>query len=269
MRTNFVCILLFFILSCSWLLHSQSDEKQRGHHKGPQSINTMTSRIILLLGAFMCSVMLFAEVARHKANPSQERNPGEKFPDLSLAGPLRRNLRGLCISFGCSTTYGAFGMPSGSISTSNSVTPGERAPDQAKQEMKRALLRLKMNARRFKRKAKGQEYTYEYAMEEYNQVGEYQDQFVDSDYTKVSVSTNGVVSPTGHPSTLYLFNKITRMLRRAMKEPTKLGNYKFVYSRRNGLPRYVMLEHSGKSLRISARKLNILGGDTSPTQRHR
>ena len=226
----------------------------------------MASRLIVLVGFFMCSVILF--VARHKAGPSHEQNP-EKF-HLSLADPLRRNLRGLCISFGCGETYGIFGLPSDSSSTSSLDTPAERAPDQAKQEMKRALLRLKMNARRFKRKAKGQEYTYEYAMEEYNQVGGSQDQlFVDSDYTKVSVSTNGVVSPTGHPSTLYLFNKITRMLRRAMKEPAQLGNYKFVYSRRNGLPRYVLLEHSGKSLRISARKLNVLGGDTSPTKRLR
>ena len=226
----------------------------------------MASRLIVLVGFFMCSVILF--VARHKAGPSQEQNP-EKFK-LSLASPLRRNPRGLCISFGCGETYGIFGLPSDSSSTSSLDTPAERAPDQAKQEMKRALLRLKMNARRFKRKAKGQEYTYEYAMEEYNQVGGSQDQlFVDSDYTKVSVSSNGVVSPTGHPSTLYLFNKITRMLRRAMKEPAQLGNYKFVYSRRNGLPRYVLLEHSGKSLRISARKLNVLGGDTSPTKRLR
>lgn len=227
----------------------------------------MTSRMIVLFGAFICSVILFV-VARHKADSLQEQNP-EKFHHLSLASPLlRRNLRGLCISFGCGETYGIFGLPSDSSSTSSFDTPAERAPDQAKQEMKRALLRLKMNARRFKRKAKGQEYTYEYAIEEYNQVGGSQDPFVNSDYTKVSVSSNGVVSPTGHPSTLYLFNKITRMLRRAMKEPAQLGNYKFVYSRRNGLPRYVMLEHSGKSLRISARKLNFLGGDTSPTKRY-
>ena len=230
----------------------------------------MTSRIIVILGALVCSMILFAlHVAHHKAGPSQEQNPEKQF-NLSLASPLRRNLRRPCISFGCGETYGIFGLPSDSSSTNSFDTPAERAPDQAKQEMKRALLRLKMNARRFKRKAKGQEYTYEYAMEEYNEVGGSQDQlFVDSDYTKVSVSTNGVVSPTGHPSTLYLFNKITRMLRRAMKEPAQLGNYKFVYSRRNGLPRYVMLEHSSKSLRISARKLNILDGDTSPTKRHR
>ena len=226
----------------------------------------MTSRIIVLLGALVCSMAIFV-VAHHKAGPSQEQNPA-KFHDLSLARTLRRNLRGLCISFGCGETYGIFGLPSDSSSTSSLDTPAERAPDQAKQEMKRALLRLKMNARRFKRKAKGQEYTYEYAMEEYNQIGGPQNQFVNSDYTKVSVSSNGVVSPTGHPSTVYLFNKITRMLRRAMKEPTQLGKYKFVYSRRNGLPRYVMMEHSGKSLRISARKLNVLGGDTSPTKRH-
>ena len=133
----------------------------------------MTSRIIVLLGALVCSMAIFV-VARHKAGPSHEQNP-EKF-HLSLADPLRRNLRGLCISFGCGETYGIFGLPSDSSSTSSFDTPAERAPDQAKQEMKRALLRLKMNARRFKRKAKGQEYTYEYAMEEYNQVDGSQDE---------------------------------------------------------------------------------------------
>ena len=217
----------------------------------------MICRTVVLVATCMCPLVVFVAL---DDDGSQREIKGPK---------QQRNLREHCISFGCGETYGIFGLPSDSSSTSSFDAPGERAPDQARQEMKRALLRLKMNARRFKRKAKGQEYTYEYAIEEYNQVGGSQNQFVDSDYTRVTVSSNGVVSPTGHPSTLYLFNKITRKLRRAMKEPTKIGKHKFAYSRRNGLPRYVLLEHSGKSLRISARKLNVLGGDTSPTKRHR
>ena len=150
----------------------------------------MICRTVVFVATCMCLVVVF--VALHGDVSQRE-----------IKGPNQRNLRGLCISFGCGETYGIFGLPSDSSSTSSFDTPAERAPDQAKQEMKRALLRLKMNARRFKRKAKGLEYTYEYAMEEYNQVGGSQDQlFVDSDYTKVSVSSNGVVSPITHWSSI-------------------------------------------------------------------
>uniref|UniRef100_A0A7S0FSZ8 Uncharacterized protein n=1 Tax=Minutocellus polymorphus TaxID=265543 RepID=A0A7S0FSZ8_9STRA len=217
-------------------------------------------RTTVLVGAFVGAAAIVVLALQDLGSHQRQQGVDELFDlsDTIISPPMRRNLRRrLCLS---NMVLGCLG------STSTLETPAERAPARAKLEMKRALLRLKMNARRFKRKAGGQDYTYEYAMEEYNQVGGSQDQFDNSDYTKVSVSSSGVASPTGHPSTLYLFNKMTRMLRRAMNEPTKLGKYRFVYSRRNGLPRDVFLEHNGKSLRISARKLNVLDGDTSPTK---
>ena len=209
--------------------------------------------MIAAIGATAIVILALQDLGSHQRQQGIEE-PFD-FVDAIIGPPKRRNLRRSCIpgTLGCNTP-------------ARPITPAERAPAQAKQEMKRALLRLKMNKRRFNRKAGGQGYTYEYAMEEYNQVGSSPGRFANSDYTKVSVSSSGVTSPPGHPSTVRLYNKISQMLRRAMNEPSKLGNYRFVYSRRNGLPRYVMLEHNGKSLRVSARMLNVLDGNTSPNK---
>ena len=213
-----------------------------------------TMMVIAAIGAAAIVILALQDLGSRQRQQMAE----EPFDFVdSIGPPIRRNLRRrLCIpgTLLCNSP----GQPAS--------TPAERMPAQAKQEMKRALLRLKMNARRFNRKAGGQDYTYEYAMEEYNQVGDSPGRFINSDYTKVSVSSSGVTSPRGHPSTVYLYNKISQMLRRAMNEPSKLGNYRFVYSRRNGLPRYVMLEHNGKSLRVSARMLNVLDGNASPNK---
>jgi len=211
-----------------------------------------TMMVIAAIGAAAIVILALQDLGSHQ-RPQRAEEPFDFF-DVIIGPPMRRDLRRrLCI-------------PGTLACNPPPTTPAERMPAQAKQEMKRALLRLKMNARRFNRKAGGEDYTYEYAMEEYNQVGTSPGRFDNSDYTKVSVSSSGVTSPRGHPSTVYLYNKISQMLRRAMKNPSKLGNYRFVYSRRNGLPRYVMLEHNGKSLRVSARMLNVLDGNSSPTK---
>ena len=211
------------------------------------SRTTTCMMVIAAIGAAAIVILALQGLGSHQ-RPQRAEEP------FDFADPMRRNLRRrLCI-------------PGTLLCNPAPTTPAERMPAQAKQEMKRALLRLTMNAKRFNRKAGGEDYTYEYAMEEYNKVGTSPGRFDNSDYTKVSVSSSGVTSPRGHPSTVYLYNKISQMLRRAMKNQSKLGNYRFVYSRRNGLPRYVMLEHNGKSLRVSARMLNVLDGNSSPTK---
>jgi len=145
--------------------------------------------------------------------------------------------------------------------TASLVTPAQRAPSEAALAIKRAFFRNRMNTRKFRRKIRGRDYTYEYSIDEYNSNvgrngGREIQPFSNLDYTDVSVE-DGIVYPRGHNSVVFLFSKINRMLRNAMKRPEQLGNFSFKYSRQNGLPRYIYVEHDGKVLKVSARNLSI------------
>jgi len=215
------------------------------------------ARIILVAGTLIAAATV-GFLATNDANSKQHLN----------VPSLRRHLRcfGFNLNCGGGASTGNYGTGTNTFNnvdtgTASLVTPAQRAPSEAALAIKRAFLRNRMNTRKFRRKIRGRDYTYEYSIDEYNSNvgrngGREIQPFSNLDYTDVSVE-DGIVYPRGHNSVVFLFSKINRMLRNAMKRPEQLGNFSFKYSRQNGLPRYIYVEHDGKVLKVSARNLSI------------
>jgi len=205
--------------------------------------------------------------------PSSNYEPLENNERTS-AGRTSSGAAGKCFGFNCPGPFLATNYepsdnngrtPQGRAPLRVSPTgpsPVGRAPSEAVQEMKRALILHRKSARKFRRRVGGRDYTYEYSIEEYNSNigrngGREIQPFANLDYTAVSVQ-DGIVSPRGRSSVIYLYSKINKKIRNAINRPELLGQCSFRYSRRYGLPRFIYCEHDGKVLKVSAKNLNTI-----------
>mmetsp|Transcript_39945 Transcript_39945/g.82200 ORF Transcript_39945/g.82200 Transcript_39945/m.82200 type:complete len:318 (+) Transcript_39945:125-1078(+) len=205
--------------------------------------------------------------------PSSNYEPLENNERTS-AGRTSSGAAGKCFGFNCPGPFLATNYepsdnngrtPQGRAPLRVSPTgpsPVGRAPSEAVQEMKRALILHRKSARKFRRRVGGRDYTYEYSIEEYNSNigrngGREIQPFANLDYTAVSVQ-DGIVSPRGRSSVMYLYSKINKKIRNAINRPELLGQCSFRYSRRYGLPRFIYCEHDGKVLKVSAKNLNTI-----------
>ena len=149
------------------------------------------------------------------------------------------------------------------------VNPDDaRFPSMLRLKVNRENLKLRRNKQKLERLTKNREYSFEYFLEEYqvqrrglrgsrglenaNGVS-----FRDIEYTRVRVTDGGVVRPIGHESASNLLSHIESVLQDARDDPSKLGHYRLVYSRRFGLPRFVYIEFDGWATKIAARRLKI------------
>ena len=189
---------------------------------------------------------------------------------------------------GCSTTTRVWGKPQepgcSQSSTENSnegpalvgLNPDDvRAPSLLRLKVYRANFQLRRNKKKFERFTKNRGYSFEYFLEEYRiqrrglrgsqRILDDGANFQDISYTRVRVNDVGVVRPAGHESASNLLNRIQDILQEARNNPSKLGHYRLVYSRRFGLPRFCYIEHDGHVTKIAARRLRFTDGAASPT----
>lgn len=155
------------------------------------------------------------------------------------------------------------------------VNPDDaRFPSMLRLKVYREHLKLRRNKKKLERLTKNREYSFEYFLEEYRlqrrglrgsrglENGAVN--FRDIEYTRVRVTDGGVVRPIGHKSASNLLIHIESVLQDARSDPSKLGRYRLVYSRRFGLPRFVYIEFDGWATKIAARNLKITSS-ASPT----
>ena len=153
------------------------------------------------------------------------------------------------------------------------VNPDDaRFPSMLRMQVYREHLKLRRNKRKLERLTKNREYSFEYFLEEYRvqrrglrgSRGLQNVNFRDIEYTRVRVTDGGVVRPIGHKSASNLLSHIDSIIQDARGDPSKLGHYRLVYSRRFGLPRFVYIEFDGWATKIAARRLKITNS-ASPT----
>jgi hypothetical protein len=153
------------------------------------------------------------------------------------------------------------------------VNPDDaRFPSMLRLKLYREHLKLRRNKRKLERLTKNREYSFEYFLEEYRvqrrglrgSRGLQNVNFRDIEYTRVRVTDGGVVRPIGHKSASNLLSHIESVIQDARGDPSKLGHYRLVYSRRFGLPRFVYIEFDSMATKIAARRLKITNS-ASPT----
>ena len=189
---------------------------------------------------------------------------------------------------GCSTTMWSWGTPQGpgcsqsGAEDSNEgpslvgVNPDDaRAPSLLRLNVYRENFKLRRNKKKLERFTKNRGYSFEYFLEEYRiqrrglrgsqRTLEDGANFQDITYTRVRVSDVGVTRPAGHESASNLINRIQDILQDARGDPSKLGHYRLVYSRRFGLPRFCYIEYDGHVTKIAARRLRFTDAAASPT----
>ena len=151
-----------------------------------------------------------------------------------------------------------------------------RTPSLLRLKVNRENFKLRRNKKKLDRFTKNRGYSFEYFLEEYRiqrrglrgsqrSLEDAATSFQDITYTRVRVSDVGVTRPAGHESASNLINRIQEILQDARANPSKLGHYRLVYSRRFGLPRFCYIEYGGYVTKIAARRLRFTDGAASPT----
>jgi hypothetical protein len=199
-------------------------------------------------------------------------------PELVGGNPNSGNQQG---HDGCSTTNWSWGTPQGPGCSQDNTEESDEGPalvgidpDDARApslflKVRRENLKLRRNKKKLERITKNRDYSYEYFLEEYRiqrrLLRGSRANFEGVAYTRVRVTSSGVVRPAGHESAQNLISRIQSVLQEARSDPSKLSHCKLVFSRRFGLPRFVYIEYDGYVTKIAARRLRFTDAAASPT----